>query len=156
MYQMLGTDFTQVKGTGDDAEFPLGSVAEDQNGKRYVYCEAGGAIGDKVPIQFADTVTPFDDVVVSGNSGPCDAINATGQAIADGEKFWAQVSGIVEDANVATGLSAGAFIALDSDANGDFQAISATSATDAVHTPRGKCLEAESGGLADVLLYAFL
>lgn len=145
-YQALGIDPTQVVEATGTPEFELGQVGEDSLGNRYVYARSNGATPAKVGVAL-DINWDFIDgngVIISGVSPV---------AFADNEYGWIQVSGKVANTNVADSLTAGMLLAILADANGDFQQISATSATTGAHSPIALLLENVAAGVADILLY---
>lgn len=146
---ILGLDPSQIVSASDTPEFPLGTVAEDENGYRYVYGRSNGATAAKVGVSL-DINWDFAD----GNGVHVAGI--TNVAFADNEYGWIQVSGLVQNVNVADSLTAGMLLAILADANGDLQQISATSATTGAHSPIALLLENTAAGVADILLYARL
>lgn len=145
--QALGFDPTQVIAATGIGEFPLGTVGEDQNGKRYVYCRANGALTAKTAV----SIDINYDAAPSGNAGKVDGVVNT--AVADNEYCWVQTSGRCTNVNVKDGLTAGMWLAVITDANGDLLEISATSATTGAHAIRAKLLENVAAGVADIHLY---
>ena len=148
-YATIGVDVTRVDAT---LQHTLGQkwVNED-TGNVYRYCQAGGAIPADTPC----SVAAGWQSVVSGNAGIIDGVSPA-SAVADNEYFWLQTEGVHADANVNVATTLGMLLALVADANGDFTAVDNDSVTDGLGHVRAKALEADTAGLADVLLYSHL
>ncbi len=147
--QILGFDPLQIVGASGTPEFPLGTIAEDALGKRFIYCRANGATVADFPVAI-----DINYDITDGAGVLCDGILMV--TLADNEFGWVQVSGVHANVNVKASEAAGAPLAYLADANGDMLDISATSAVDGSHNVRGKLLEAEAAGVGDVLLFNWL
>lgn len=148
---VLGVSFTR---TDTAAAFPLGTI-KDSGGAVYQYVEFDGTIAADVCAKVRGAGTYL--TTASGNAGEIDGINISAKV--DGEFGWIKIRGYHANANVATGTAANAQLARGADANGDFVTATAVNEGGAANvtvlqnSARAKCLEAESGGLADVYLY---
>lgn len=148
-YQALGFDPTQVVAATGIPEFPLGTIAEDQNGNRFIYGRANGAIVAKFPCAMD---VNFD--FVDGAGVLADAISLV--ALADNEFGWFQISGVCTGVNVAAGTAAGNILGYLADGNGDLVIIAAAYAATGASNPRAKALTAIAANVSTVLLFNWL
>jgi len=146
-------DFAPTTDQGDG--ITLGERVTDQLGNEFVYVQAAEALGLGVPVDFTSAFVAS----VSDSGDPIFAVvRGDGTAFAADEYGWVQTRGIVPDAQVAASTAAGDPLASVADSNGDFFVVidvdeaGADTATAGGLSTRAYALEAESSGVADILI----
>lgn len=137
-FKEVGVD---LHATHTEQKHELGLRVIGSDGGEYVYVQASAAIavGEAVTVVAGYQADP----VATGEA----ILGAAVSAIASGDFGFIQVAGVVSDAVVATATASGALIDRVAAGAGEF---AAGAAGDPL---MGVALEAEAGGVADVLLF---
>ena len=93
--RMTGIDLSLV---GTTQLHPMGSIAYDNRGRKYVYVKANGTVAAFKLVKSASASDPFTNVVIATASGAATKVlGMTVLALAANQYAWIVTQGVVED-----------------------------------------------------------
>jgi hypothetical protein len=145
----LGVDFT-IKHT--TAQHPVGTVAYDSKGRKWVYVKANGTIAVGNLVKAANADDPFTNVVIAtASNANTRVLGMASLALSAGDYAWIVAAGIFEDDAQIVTASVAPGDPLISDANGDCTIAVETD----INTTIGHCLVDDTDNTGTVFLNCF-